>query len=158
MFHSMKILLINLSLFLSCQIAFCQEKSDSLQQKTTIVKDSRIDLLGETYKATYSLKGYRVQIYSGNKRQPANQTRASFLRVHPKTKAHLDYEQPYYKVRVGDFKTKIEFPLASLLLEKKCPEDQKLYNGKWSFCPYHGKELIKQFRQLNLLHQRKKST
>ena len=49
-----------------------------------------------------------------------------------------------FEMELGDFKTKIEFPLASLLLEKKCPEDQKLYNGKWSFCPYHGKELIKQ--------------
>lgn len=117
----MKILLINLSLFLSCQIAFCQEKSDSLQQKTTIVKDSRIDLLGETYKATYSLKGYRVQIYSGNKRQPANQTRASFLRVHPKTKAHLDYEQPYYKVRVGDFKTKMEALKYKNFISKEFP-------------------------------------
>ena len=73
-----------------------------------ISKDSRIDILEETYKSTFKLVGYRVQIHSGNKRQPANQTRASFLRIHPKTKAHLDYEQPYYKVRVGDFKTKLE--------------------------------------------------
>ena len=28
--------------------------------------------------------------------------------MHPKTKAHLNYKQPYYKVRVGDFKTKLE--------------------------------------------------
>jgi len=98
-------------LFCSCsiQLLFSQEHNDSLKTtSTSVIKDSRVDLLGETYKATFSLKGFRVQIHQGNKRQPANQARASFSRIHPKTKAHLDYEQPYYKVRVGDFKTKLE--------------------------------------------------
>lgn len=106
----MKFVIISICLLCSNQIAFSQEKTDSLTHNKTerIIKDKRIDKLDETYKATFTLKGYRVQIHSGNKRQPANQARASFLRVHPKTKAHLDYEQPYYKVRVGDFKTKLE--------------------------------------------------
>ncbi len=106
----MKFIIIGISLLCSSQIAFSQEQTDSLAQNKTekIIKDNRVDKLGETYKATFKLIGYRVQIHSGNKRQPANQARASFLRVHPKTKAHLDYEQPYYKVRVGDFKTKLE--------------------------------------------------
>ena len=90
-----------LNLFFLC--SFAQEKSDS-DSLSFIIKDKRIDKLNETYK----LIGYRIQIYSGNKRQPANQARSTFLRSHPKTKAHLDYEQPYYKVRVGDFKTKLE--------------------------------------------------
>jgi len=100
-----------LIIFCSCsvQLLFSQENSDSLKtNKTVIVKDSRIDLLDKNYKLPFALIGFRVQIHSGNKRQPANQARASFSRVHPKTKAHLDYEQPYYKVRVGDFKTKLE--------------------------------------------------
>ncbi|MDG1475801.1 MAG: SPOR domain-containing protein [Vicingaceae bacterium] len=117
----MKILLASLFTLFTCQSIFCQAKSDSLQKKTTVIKDSRIDILGETYKATYTLKGYRVQIHSGNKRQPANQTRASFLRVHPKTKAHLDYEQPYYKVRVGDFKTKMEALKYKKFISKEFP-------------------------------------
>lgn len=105
----MRVLSFIIFFYCGVQLIFSQENTDSLKQKnTTIIKDSRIELLGETYKSTYSLKGYRVLIHSGNKRQPANQARASFLRVHPKTKAHLNYEQPFYKVRVGDFKTKLE--------------------------------------------------
>ena len=99
-------------LIFSVQALFSQEVVDSnivsTPSKTTVIKDSRIDKLNKTYQSTYKLKGFRVQIYSGNKRQPANQARSTFLRVHPKTKAHLNYEQPYYKVRVGDFRTKIE--------------------------------------------------
>ncbi|MGB0881640.1 MAG: SPOR domain-containing protein [Vicingaceae bacterium] len=106
----MKFILLSLSIICISNLAFSQEKTDSLKQKsnTTIIKDIRIDKLSETYTATHNLIGYRVQIHSGPKRLPANQVRATFLRVHPKTKAHFDYEQPYYKVRVGDFKTKLE--------------------------------------------------
>lgn len=106
-----KILILSAFIF-SGQITFSQENTDTntvvKTSKTFIIKDNRIDDLNETYKSTYSLKGYRVQIYSGNKKQPANQTRSNFLRLHPKTKAHLTYIQPHYKVRVGDFRTKLE--------------------------------------------------
>jgi hypothetical protein len=105
------LLIISLILF-SSQITLSQEVIDtnSINPTSTIkvIKDDRIDKLNKDYTSTYKLEGYRVQIYSGNKRQPANQSRSTFLRVHPKTKAHLDYVQPHYKVRVGDFRTKLE--------------------------------------------------
>lgn len=105
----MKHYILALSICCTAQLVFSQGNSDSLEiSSSNIVKDHRIDALSKTYKATFKLKGYRVQIHQGNKRQPANQTRASFSRVHPKTKAHLDYDQPFYKVKVGDFKTKLE--------------------------------------------------
>lgn len=96
--------------FSSCiHFSFSQENSDTLKSNNLkILKDVRIEKIADLYKETYNLKGYRVQIYQGNKRQPANETRASFLRAHPKTKAHLNYIQPLFKVRVGDFKTKLE--------------------------------------------------
>ena len=98
-----------LTIFCTYNVAFSQEQIDALKPSNIyIIKDKRIDLLKETYQSTFKLKGYRVQIHSGNKRQPANLAKSTFLRTHPKTKAHLNYEQPYYKVRVGDFKTKLE--------------------------------------------------
>jgi hypothetical protein len=105
------LLIISLILF-SSRITLSQEIIDSNSINPTltikVIKDNRIDELNNVYKSTYELIGYRVLIYSGNKKQPANQARSTFLRVHPKTKAHLDYEQPNYKVRVGDFRTKLE--------------------------------------------------
>ena len=36
-----------------------------------------------------------------------------------------------------------QLPLGSLLKPKKCPVDQKVLDGAWTFCPYHGKRLQK---------------
>jgi hypothetical protein len=44
--------------------------------------------------------------------------------------------------KLFDFSPELNLPLGSLLEEKLCPEDQKMFNGKWSYCPFHGKELI----------------
>jgi len=33
-------------------------------------------------------------------------------------------------------------PLGALLKPKKCPEDSKLVDGSWTFCPWHGKKLV----------------
>jgi len=119
----MKNYILVLSMCFVTQLVFSQENSDSLKiiSTTKMVKDHRIDALGETYKSTFKLKGYRVQIHSGNKKQPANSTRASFSRIHSKTKAHLYYEQPYYKVRVGDFKTKLEALKYKNFINKEFP-------------------------------------
>jgi hypothetical protein len=102
-----KFLLITV-LYCSSSLFVCSQVVENIDSVTTVIKDSRIDKLNTTYKNSYKLKGYRVQIYSGNKRQPANQARSTFLRLYREKKAHMDYEQPYYKVRVGDFRTKLE--------------------------------------------------
>lgn len=75
---------------------------------TIIVKDSRVDKLNETFASSYKLIGYRIQIYSGNSKQPAREARQRFSQLYRQTKAHESYEQPYFKVKVGDFKTKLE--------------------------------------------------
>lgn len=76
--------------------------------KIDIVKDSRIDKLNNTYTESFKLDGYRIQILSDNKKQPVRQARMQFVKIYRKTKAYEIYEQPYFKLRVGDFKTKIE--------------------------------------------------
>ncbi len=100
-------LIIILSFF-SLSIFSQESDNDSINKNLTIIKDSRIDKLNDTYKSSYKLEGYRIQIYSGNKKQPARQARQIFTQVYKKTKAHESYEQPYFKVRVGDFRTKLE--------------------------------------------------
>jgi hypothetical protein len=108
----MKNILILTFFLFSFQLVFSQENADTnLILNTTnvkLIKDNRIDALNKTYAKTYHLKGFRVQIYQGNKRQPANHARSKFLKIHPKTKAHLYYKQPHFKVGVGDFRTKLE--------------------------------------------------
>jgi hypothetical protein len=57
------------------------------------------------------VNGYRVQLYSVsgvNSRDKANTFMAQFLLKNPDAKVYIVYHAPYYKVRIGDFRTKIE--------------------------------------------------
>jgi len=83
-------------------------KKDSLNHKVKIIQDNRIEKLNTTYTSLYELNGYRIQIYSGNKKQPARQIRLKFSQLYKGVEAHESYQQPYFKVRVGDFRTKLE--------------------------------------------------
>lgn len=91
---------------------YCQDNStpDSLNSSSniSIIKDGRIDNVLQTYKSSYALTGYRIQIFSDNKKQPARDEKAKFLSLYTSVKAHEVYQQPYFKIRVGDFRTKLE--------------------------------------------------
>jgi len=60
------------------------------------------------------LQGYRIQIYSGsgvNARDESNQIREYFLELFPEFDSDLvyfDYQAPYFKVSVGDYRTRNE--------------------------------------------------
>lgn len=57
------------------------------------------------------VKGYRIQILSVsgvNSSDKANKEMAEFLMNNPDARAYIVYNAPYFKVRIGDFKTKLE--------------------------------------------------
>jgi hypothetical protein len=57
------------------------------------------------------INGFRVQIFfdSGNNaRSKATAIRAEFIARNPDVGAYLSFQEPYFKVRVGDFRTRIE--------------------------------------------------
>ncbi|MCX6183393.1 MAG: SPOR domain-containing protein [Bacteroidetes bacterium] len=62
-------------------------------------------------KCPHLVKGYRVQIYSsaGNgSREKANHDQVRFLSNYPDINAYSIWEQPNWKVRVGDCRTRFE--------------------------------------------------
>ncbi len=62
--------------------------------------------------------GYRIQIYFGNgknARKKSNDARVKFITENPDIKAYIIYDNPYFKVRVGDYRNKSE---ALFVLEK----------------------------------------
>mgnify|MGYP001257159177 CR=1 FL=1 len=91
------------------------------------VGDPRIEELLATKrrinKRNEGIKGYRIQIYSGNRKQ-ANEIKAEFIDGNDSLNAYIVYEQPYFKTRVGDFRTKIE-------AEKALRKLIKLYPGSF---------------------------
>ncbi|MBD1392843.1 SPOR domain-containing protein [Mucilaginibacter glaciei] len=52
--------------------------------------------------------GYRVQIYSGSKRTAAFNAQARFNSEFPEMRTYIIYHEPNFKVRAGDFRTRIE--------------------------------------------------
>lgn len=107
----MRILLFLISLLLLVPISFYGQnktKQDSIPNKSHIIQDYRIEKLVKKYTICYQLDGYRIQIYSGSKNQPAKKARLKFNQKYKGVNAYEDYYQPYFKVRVGDFKTKLE--------------------------------------------------
>jgi len=73
-----------------------------------IHESARIQALMKDYASTKQpLKGYRVQIFLGD-RNKAEAIRRAFLVRHPDTPAYLDYLAPNFRVRAGDQRTKLE--------------------------------------------------
>lgn len=58
--------------------------------------------------AKMSQPGYRVQIYFGADRSKAQDIRVDFMRNFSDVPAYMVYHQPNFKIRVGDFKTRLE--------------------------------------------------
>ena len=55
-----------------------------------------------------TINGYRVQIHFGGERKKAEKIRTEFLQHYPEVSAYELYQQPNFKVRVGDFRTRLE--------------------------------------------------
>lgn len=54
------------------------------------------------------IKGFRVQIYNGNDRRKASQIKLDFMKQFPGIRSYLAYNNPQFRVRVGDFRTRKE--------------------------------------------------
>jgi hypothetical protein len=110
----MKLLLSFFSLLLLPCLAIGQ--SDSLRimaSDSGLVQDKRVNelilkhvLVNEARKG--KMKGYRVQIHFGAEKAKALEVKTKFISQSHKVGAYLDYQQPYFKIRVGDFRTKLE--------------------------------------------------
>lgn len=55
-----------------------------------------------------SIDGYRIQIHFGGEREKAKTIKTKFLQQFPDVAAYEVYQQPNFKVRVGDFRTRLE--------------------------------------------------
>ncbi|MBC7383657.1 MAG: SPOR domain-containing protein [Bacteroidia bacterium] len=72
----------------------------------------------EMNKANSSMDGYRIQIFSGSERKTANALKTRFKNDFPDEPVYLTYQQPYFKLRIGDFRSMIEAqPLYHQLLK-----------------------------------------
>jgi hypothetical protein len=89
--------------------------SGAISQEISLKQDPRVDSLLVLHKKINSIDslvpGYRVQIFfeSGNySKDLALKTAEAFSEQYPNTRYYLSFDEPYYRIRVGDFRTLIE--------------------------------------------------
>jgi len=70
--------------------------------------------------------GFRVQVFSGLNRQQAYAEQTKFKSRFPGTGTYISYIQPNYRLRVGDFRTRLE-------AEKFMNELKKYYSSMFIF-------------------------
>jgi hypothetical protein len=108
-------------LLLICFVLFAilsQAQTQVSDTSSVIVhKDPRTDLLlkkqGEAYAAirkanARTAKGFRLLVANTNKRDEAIAAKTKVYTNFPELKAYLTYQSPYFKLKVGNFKTREE--------------------------------------------------
>jgi hypothetical protein len=84
------------------------DQNQYIEGNITVYSDSRIDSLVSHLDANPpEIKGYRVQVFFGNRNEAEN-IKAAFLRKFNQWPIYIVWQQPDFKIQVGDFLTKIE--------------------------------------------------
>jgi len=82
--------------------------------KMSVYKDDRIEKIedfvrsGEGSIEGVKIDGYRVLIFFGEDKSAVEQQKAYFMTMYNQHRAYVDYSAPYYRVRVGNFRTQLE--------------------------------------------------
>ena len=91
-------------------------------------QEDRLDDLLERYKYVNvrrnGMDGFRIQIFfeSGRlARENAYKAKAKFLSSFQEISAYVDYQAPFFKVRVGDYRTKREAQILYKKLRRQFP-------------------------------------
>ena len=102
---------ILLVIFLGTSAIYSQNKTNTSNEVKNLIDKKR------SFNKQYGY-GYRVQIYYGEEtkaRSIENKFKINFPNVYTK----LDYDQPYWKVQVGNYKTKLEADKAVINFSEK---------------------------------------
>ena len=85
--------------------------------QVVVQKDPRVDLLlkkqEEVNKKAYlennrAVQGFRVQVINTNNRQKALEVKTRLMREYRDHKTYLSYQSPYFRIQIGNFRTRAE--------------------------------------------------
>jgi hypothetical protein len=107
-------LLILLFVFIGSALGCAAQDTSAVfsNKNFSIKQDPGIAGLLYNYKA-YNAKrefgeGFRVQIMYTDVREDVYRSKATMYKEFAELASYVEYEQPYYKLRLGDFKTRLE--------------------------------------------------
>ena len=101
------------SVFMLIQIVNALAQTMPIGKDSLIMNaDPRVTKLQQQYvelnKIKQSSAGYRIQIHFGNEREKAKDIKTKFLQAFPDIPAYDSYQSPNFRVRVGDYRSKLE--------------------------------------------------
>ncbi len=79
-----------------------------------VTQDSAVDTLLSSFRSfnrNEGMQGFRIQIFtaSGNRSKLLTERqKAEFNSTFPGIRSYITYDEPYYKLRVGDFRTRLD--------------------------------------------------
>lgn len=122
--------------FVKTSDLFKKTDKNSNAGQLNIQQDPAIDSLINRYiliskkiyseKGYYGMDGFRIQIYASanrNAREESNKARAEFMDKFPDIVSYPLFQDPgYFKIRVGDFRTRTEATRIFLIISKEFPD------------------------------------
>ncbi|MBO0949289.1 SPOR domain-containing protein [Fibrella sp. HMF5405] len=70
--------------------------------------DAILDTIAVQNRRVRYAPGYRVQVYVGNERAAADAAKLQLYQLFPELSAYMSYQQPTYRLKVGDFMKKMD--------------------------------------------------
>ena len=70
--------------------------------------DAILDTMAVQNRRVRYAPGYRVQVYVGNERAAADAAKLQLYQLFPELSAYMSYQQPTYRLKVGDFMRKMD--------------------------------------------------
>jgi hypothetical protein len=125
-------------LFVKTSDLFTNTANNSASGRLNIIQDQALDSLISRYmlmnknlseiknSGTPGMDGWRIQIFNSsirNAREESDKVKAKFMTKFPDITSYKLFENPgYFKVRVGDFRSKTEATRLFLLISKDFPD------------------------------------
>ena len=109
----MKTFVLSWSFFIGLIVGLQGQTMQTDTAKVAIFQDHRLQGLVEkeleiNKKKEGKIPGYRIQIHFGSERDKAKDMKSQFLTKYSVVPAYEKYEQPHFKIRVGNFRTKLD--------------------------------------------------
>jgi hypothetical protein len=70
--------------------------------------DAVLDTIATQNRRVRYAPGYRVQVYVGNERAAADNAKLQLYQQFPELSAYISYQQPTYRLKVGDFMRRMD--------------------------------------------------
>jgi hypothetical protein len=108
---------MNRSLIILLLIAVSVTAAAQTSQSVSVTKDPRVDLLVNkqieineitTRNSRRTGQGFRILVISSNDRNKVIEAKTKMYREFPELKAYMMYQSPFFRLKVGNFKERVE--------------------------------------------------